>query len=157
MKLTDRINVLIQATTLSQKSGTLNLDEAVKAKAAIDIILSGVLNQNFTSAINILIEIAILSQKKGIYSLKDAHMIYLAIDGFESEFQNEINKINSNNILEYESNNINENELISKIHQYCIYESFINFGWIFTSYIPAKPEINIRIKIARYLVIIIEF
>jgi hypothetical protein len=108
MKLTDRINVLIQAATLSQKSGTLNLDEAVKAKTAIDIISSGVLNQKFTTAINILIEIAILSQKKGIYSLKDAHMIYLAIDGFESEFQNEVNKINSNNILEYESNDNND-------------------------------------------------
>lgn len=115
MKLTDRINVLIQAATLSQKSGTLNLDEAVKAKTAIDIISSGVLNQKFTTAINILIEIAILSQKKGIYSLKDAHMIYLAIDGFESEFQNEVNKINSNNILEYESNNNDEKETVITI------------------------------------------
>ena len=94
MKLTERINVLIQAITLSQKSGILNLDDAVKAKSAIDIITSGVINQNFTLALNVLIEIAVLSQKKGAYSLKDAHMIYLAIEGIEGELQNEVNKIN---------------------------------------------------------------
>lgn len=94
MKLTERINVLIQAITLSQKSGVLNLDDAVKAKSAIDVITSGVINQNFTLALNVLIEIAALSQKKGAYSLKDAYMIYLAIEGIEGELQNEINKIN---------------------------------------------------------------
>ena len=94
MKLTERLNVLIQATSLSQKSGILTLDEAVKVKSAIDVISTGTLNQNFTTAINILIENAVLSQKKGAYSLKDAHMIYLAIDGIESELQNEVNRIN---------------------------------------------------------------
>ena len=94
MKLTERINVLIQAITLSQKSGILNLDDAVKAKSAIDVITSGVINQNFTLALNALIEIVVLSQKKGAYSLKDAHMIYLAIEGIEVELQNEVNKIN---------------------------------------------------------------
>lgn len=94
MKLTERLNVLIQSATLSQKSGILTLDEAVKAKSAIDIISSGELNQKFTSAINVLIQLAVESQKKGAYSLKDAHMIYLAIDGIESEFQNEVDRIN---------------------------------------------------------------
>ena len=94
MKLTERINVLIQAITLSQKSGILNLDDAVKAKSAIDIITSGVINQNFALALNALIEIIVLSQKKGVYSLKDAHMIYLAIEGIEVVLQNEVDKIN---------------------------------------------------------------
>lgn len=94
MKLKERLNVLVQATTLSQKSGVLTLDEAVKAKNAIDLISTGVLNQNYITAINTLIEIAITSQKKGAFSLKDAHMVYLAIDGIENEFQNEVNKIN---------------------------------------------------------------
>lgn len=94
MKLTERLNVLIQATTLSQKSGSLTLDEAVKAKSAIDIISSGELNQNFTAALNTLIEIAVSSQKKGAYSLKDAYMIYVAIDGIEIELQNEVNRVN---------------------------------------------------------------
>ena len=98
MRLRERLNVLVQAITVSQKSGVLTLDEAVKAKTAIDIISSGILNQNFTSAINVLIEIASESQKKGVYSLKDAHMIYLAIEGIEVELQNEVNKINNEEI-----------------------------------------------------------
>lgn len=98
MRLRERLNVLVQAITVSQKSGVLTLDEAVKAKTAIDIISSGILNQNFTSAINVLIEITSESQKKGVYSLKDAHMIYLAIEGIEVELQNEVNKINNEEI-----------------------------------------------------------
>ena len=94
MNLTERLNVLIQASTLSQKSGVFTLDEAVKAKSAIDIISTGTLNQNFTAAINVLIELAVSSQKRGAYSLKDAYMIYLAIEGIEGELQNEINRIN---------------------------------------------------------------
>ena len=109
MKLIERLNVLIQATSLSQKSGSLSLDEAVKAKTAIDIISAGVLNQNYASAINTLIEIAVSSQKKGVYSLKDAHMVYLAVDGIEEEFKNEINKINGN--VEKEVNHTNPHVL----------------------------------------------
>lgn len=94
MKLTERLNVLIQAATLSQKGGVLTLDEAVKAKSAIDVISTGNINQNFPPAINTLIELAISSQKKGVYSLKDAHMLYMSIDGIEVELQNEVNKLN---------------------------------------------------------------
>lgn len=103
MKLTERLNVLIQAATLSQKSGILSLDEAVKAKSAIDVISSGVINQNYAAAINILIEIAVISQKKGAYSLKDAYMIYLAVEGIEGELQNEVNRINGE-VIPKESN-----------------------------------------------------
>ena len=98
MNLAERLNVLIQATTLSQKSGVLTLDEAVKAKTAIDIISSGTINQNYASAVNVLIEIVVYSQKKGIFSLKDAHMIYLAVDGIEADFQNEVNKISGREV-----------------------------------------------------------
>lgn len=103
MKLTERLNVLIQAAALSQKSGILSLDEAVKAKSAIDVISSGVINQNYAAAINILIEIAVISQKKGTYSLKDAYMIYLAVEGIEGELQNEVNRINGE-VIPKESN-----------------------------------------------------
>lgn len=95
MKLTERLNVLIQAATLSQKGGILTFDEASKAKTAIDVISAGNITQNFPSAINVLIEIAVSSQKKGVYSLKDAYMIYLAIEGIETEFQNEVNRVNN--------------------------------------------------------------
>ena len=103
MKLTERLNVLIQAAALSQKSGILSLDEAVKAKSAIDVISSGVINQNYAAAINILIEIAVISQKKGTYSLKDAYMIYLAVEGIEGELQNEVNRMNGE-VIPKESN-----------------------------------------------------
>ena len=107
MKLIERLNVLIQAATLSQKSGSLTLDEAAKAKSAIDLLSAGTLNQNYASAINVLIELAIASQKKGAYSLKDAYMIYLAIEGIESEFQNEVNRITGNSIQEVEATTSN--------------------------------------------------
>ncbi len=100
MNLAERLNVLIQASTLAQKSGVLTLDEAVKAKSAMDIISTGVLNQNYTSAINALIEISVASQKKGAFTLQDAHMIYLAVEGIESEFQNTVNKIEMGKIEE---------------------------------------------------------
>lgn len=109
MRLSERLNVLIQATTLSQKGGILTLDEAVKAKSAIDVISSGSINQNFASAINILIEIVVKSQRKGVYSLKDAYMIYLAVENIEAELQNEVNKVNEemmkNNPTQQDQNN----------------------------------------------------
>ena len=103
MELNERLNVLVQATILSQKSGTLTLDEAVNAKKSIDIISSGTLDQNFTQAMNVLIEIAISSQKRGAYALRDAHMIYLAIEGIESAFKNEIDKLNGKTTVENET------------------------------------------------------
>jgi hypothetical protein len=107
MKLTERLSVLIQATTLSQKSGALTLDEAVKAKSAIDVVSTGTISQNFMSAINVLIEIVVASQKKGVYSLKDAYMIYLSVNDIESEVQNEVNRINEEMLVEKEESSEN--------------------------------------------------
>ena len=36
----------------------------------------------------------------------------------------------------------NEDELISQIHQYCIWESFSKIGWLFSSFVPVKPRIK---------------
>lgn len=36
----------------------------------------------------------------------------------------------------------NENELISQIHQYCVWESFSKIGWLFASFVPVKPCIK---------------
>ena len=36
----------------------------------------------------------------------------------------------------------NENELISQIHQYCVWESFSKIGWLFSSFVPAKPRLR---------------
>ena len=38
-------------------------------------------------------------------------------------------------------NIINENNLITMIHQYCVYVSFMKIGWLFTDYVPPKPAI----------------
>lgn len=36
----------------------------------------------------------------------------------------------------------NENELISQIHQYCVWESFSKIGWLFSSFVPVKTRIK---------------
>lgn len=36
----------------------------------------------------------------------------------------------------------NENELISQIHQYCVWESFTKIGWLFSSFVPTKPRLR---------------
>ena len=36
----------------------------------------------------------------------------------------------------------NENELISQIHQYCVWESFSKIGWLFSSFMPVRPRLK---------------
>ena len=43
-------------------------------------------------------------------------------------------------------NTINENELITIVHKYCVYESFDKFGWLFTSFVPVKPRLGLTKK-----------
>lgn len=43
-------------------------------------------------------------------------------------------------------NSINEDELITLVHKYCVYESFDKFGWLFTSFVPAKPKTGLSTK-----------
>jgi len=38
--------------------------------------------------------------------------------------------------------NVNDKELITLIHEYCVYESFERIGWIFTSFKPPKPKLS---------------
>lgn len=130
MKLTERLNVLIQAISLSQKNGILTLDEAVKAKSAIDVISTGAITQNFAVAINVLIELAVMSQKRGAFSLKDAHMIYLAIEGIEGELKNEVSRINE------EVSRINE-EARARKPQVLEYSPDVNEGESFVT-VPPK-------------------
>lgn len=113
MNLKERLNLLIQAATLSQKNGVLTLDEAVKAKSAIDVISTESINNEFISAINILIEIAVSSQKKGAYTLKDAYMIYIAIQNIEIEIQNEVNKGTASTQHVLNKNDNNEGNIIN--------------------------------------------
>lgn len=43
-------------------------------------------------------------------------------------------------------NTINEDELITLVHKYCVYESFDKFGWLFTSFVPVKPKTGLTVK-----------
>lgn len=46
-------------------------------------------------------------------------------------------------------NSIKENELITLIHEYCVYESFERMGWLFTEMMPKKPRIVKRERVFR--------
>lgn len=46
-------------------------------------------------------------------------------------------------------NSIKENELITLIHEYCVYESFERIGWLFTKMMPKKPRIVKKEKVFR--------
>ena len=43
--------------------------------------------------------------------------------------------------------NTNENELITLIHKFCVYESFDKIGWLFSSARPEAPEIPFNRKL----------
>lgn len=36
----------------------------------------------------------------------------------------------------------NENALLTKVHRFCVYESFRTLGWLFTSYMPPDPHME---------------
>jgi hypothetical protein len=45
------------------------------------------------------------------------------------------------------NSSIKEDELITLIHEYCVYESFERIGWLFTTMIPKKPRIAKRERV----------
>ena len=62
--------------------------------------------------------------------------------------QKEQAHLDENNVVylnfQVKTNKINENNVLTRIHQYCVYQSFLRFGWLyFTSdYLPPKPPIK---------------
>lgn len=46
-------------------------------------------------------------------------------------------------------NKANNNQMITLIHRYCVYESFQKIGWLFTSFIPPKPTIRYNLNVFR--------
>jgi len=46
------------------------------------------------------------------------------------------------------TNKINNNNLITKIHEYCVYESFLKLGWLYVTngILPPKPTIQLNKK-----------
>lgn len=48
---------------------------------------------------------------------------------------------------------VNENELISLIHEYCVYESFCKIGWLYSANLPQMPRIKFNKKIFKSVLI----
>lgn len=49
-------------------------------------------------------------------------------------------------------NTINENELITLIHKYCVYDSFEKVGWLFTDKLPQKPQLRFNYKLFKRVI-----
>lgn len=49
-------------------------------------------------------------------------------------------------------NTVNENELITLIHEYCVYDAFSKIGWLFTLSMPKEPRIKFNEKLFRSIV-----
>lgn len=49
-------------------------------------------------------------------------------------------------------NTVNENELITLIHEYCVYDAFARIGWLFTAFMPKEPRIKFNKKMFRSVV-----
>ena len=50
-------------------------------------------------------------------------------------------------------NTINENELISLVHEYLVYDSFRKIGWLFTDKLPQVPRIKYNYKLFKTTII----
>lgn len=67
--------------------------------------------------------------------------------------QKENPQIDNDNVIylnfQVKTNQINENNLLTQIHRYCVYKSFFYFGWLFFSIncLPEKPEIPFNEKL----------
>lgn len=67
--------------------------------------------------------------------------------------QQEQAQIDNGNVVylsfQTKTNRINDNNLLCQIHHYCVYVSFMKFGWLYFSsdYLPEKPEIPFNKKL----------
>lgn len=49
--------------------------------------------------------------------------------------------------MQVRKNSPNDTNLITQIHKYCVYESFVKMGWLFTPFLPQKPTIERNVKV----------
>lgn len=91
--------------------------------------------------------------RRGIYREKEA--IYLNIKRGKIDWNRTIKHIkpvlHNNNAVYLEfigrKSQVKENELITQIHKYCIYESFLKIGWLFVSNMPPNPNIQYNYRL----------
>lgn len=86
----------------------------------------------------------------GYYVEKETHFV-AGIRGkinWKRTIQKEQVQIDNSNPVylkfQVKTNKVNENNLMTEIHKYCVYKSFFLFGWLFLSseYLPQKPSIR---------------
>lgn len=81
------------------------------------------------------------SEKNAVYKTRkcgDIDWTRTIKEQMPSTFHNKIPMYTDYTVRESVSN---YNELITKINKYCVYESFSKLGWLFTTYMPEKPDI----------------
>ena len=49
-------------------------------------------------------------------------------------------------------NTVKSDEIITLVHQFCVYESFLKIGWLFTEYLPEKPALKFNAKLFRSVI-----
>ena len=54
--------------------------------------------------------------------------------------------------LSTRKNKVQENELITLIHEYCVYDGMRKIGWLFTSAEPRKPKIQLNVKLFKSVI-----
>lgn len=91
----------------------------------------------------------------GYYSEKDIKYVE-SVKGkinWKRTIQQEQPYIDGNNVVylsfQTKTNRINTDNLITQIHEYCVYKSFFKFGWLYFSsdYLPQKPRIKAEEKL----------
>lgn len=88
----------------------------------------------------------------GYYIEKEAHYVRNTKGriNWKRTIQKETPQINNGNVVYLnfitKVNRIKDNNLITKIHEYCVYESFQKLGWLFvgTDAMPKKPSIKLN-------------
>lgn len=78
----EAIGVLIQAASIGQAGGALNLREAHLATEAIDLLRPNEAKKQVSTpqeAIYVLAQVAELAQKKGLLSIQDAGLVHQAM------------------------------------------------------------------------------
>lgn len=87
---------------------------------------------------------------KGYYTEKELRFIS-SLKGkinWKRTLQNEQPYIDNGNVVylkyQIQKNMINQNNLLSQIHKFCVYKCFSKFGWLFMthSFVPNKPDIK---------------
>jgi len=108
--------------------------------------------QNFPISAYLIIIEDYLSQ--GYYFEKEPHLS-MGVRGkidWSRTFRNHLPFIQKNGSPIYSKFTVKisrtaEDQLITNIHKYCVYQSFQRLGWLFTSQMPSRPSVQLNAKL----------